>query len=260
MTLHWAVQTNLGKSESEKLIKAFQQVGCPFTGLTCIPFSFRPLPELPTDRPTIFYGSVGFIQPIWVSQRWNPGVIFNENFDYRCWNQKWKEHCLNNGAEITTIEGLSKQNRSPKDLLFIRPCADDKAFTGTVIEFGEMESWMRGILGAAPDFKDTKIAVSEPVGITTEWRLYMLNGKVMSGSQYRKNFKSIRSPYVPQTVIEFGERMAAIWSPAVLFTLDIAESGGDLYVNEMGSFHSAGLYEADVVKIVSEINNFFDKL
>lgn len=256
--MHWAVQSNLGQSEADKLVRAFKKVGCPYTGLVAVPFSFRPLPDLPTDRPTMFYGAVGFIKPIWESKKWTPGVIFNENFDYQVWSKAWGEHCLNDGATVTTLECFGQQKHNPNKLFFLRPCADDKSFSGTVIEFGEMDDWMRGILGAALDFKDTPIAVSEPVGITSEWRLYMLDRRVMSASLYKKDGRHIRSPDVPRSVIEFGEKMAEHWSPAPLFTLDVAESGGDLYVNEMGSFHSAGLYDADVPKIISDINNYYE--
>lgn len=255
--MHWGIQTNLGKETSQQIIDACEATGTPYTGLLCIPFSFAPLPELPTDVPTTFWGSIGFIEPIWKSQKWNPGVIFNENFDYRVWSKKWWDYLLNQG-QITTLDEFSKQNHAPDSLHFIRPCADDKAFTGQVIEYSEVETWMRNLMCIDETYlQRTGIVVSEPVGIEREWRLYMLNGKPMSGSQYRENFRSIRSKIVPKEVYEFGERMASIWSPAELFTLDIAQSGGDLYVNEMGTFHSAGMYEADVNKIVSDINNHF---
>lgn len=255
--MHWAVQTNLGSSEAEKLIKAFKQTGHSYTPLIAIPFTDRPLPDLPTDRPTIFYGSIGFIKPIWESRKWSPGAVFNENFDYRVWSQKWGARCLNDGATVLSIEEFSKSNHPADKLFFLRPCADDKTFTGTVLAFNEMDDWMRGIMGATPDFKDTPIAVSEPLGISAEWRLYILNGRVVTGSLYKKNFRPIRSPDVPHEVIEFGEATAKVWSPASLFTLDVAESGDELYVNEMGSFHSAGLYESDVPKLVSEISEYF---
>lgn len=258
--MHWGIQTNLGKETSQQIVDACKATGTPYTGLMAIPFSFCPLPELPADVPTIFWGSIGFIHPIWKSQKWKPGVIFNENFDYSVWSKKWGEHCLNSSAVITTLEDFSKAEYPADSLHFIRPCADDKAFTGQVIEFSEVKDWIRGLMGIDETYlQRTSIVVSEPVGIHLEWRLYMLDGRVMSASQYRKDFRSIRSPGAPKEVIEFGEKMASIWSPAPLFTLDIAESGGDLYVNEMGTFHSAGMYEADVVKIVSDINEYFGK-
>src|SRR5581483_3254990 len=215
----WGIQTNLGKETSQQLIDACNATGTPYVGLLCIPFSFAPLPDLPTDAPTIFWGSIGFIKPIWKSEKWTPGVIFNENFDYQVWSKKWGDHCLNSGAQVTTLTEFCKQEHPPDSLHFVRPCADDKSFTGQVIEFGDMLEWMDRILGVDDGyFARTPVAVSEPFAIEYEWRLYMLNGRAMSGSQYKKNFQSVRSPIIPREVIEFGEKMASIWSPAVLFT------------------------------------------
>jgi hypothetical protein len=254
--MHWGIQTNLSTSEAEKIIPACRKLGIPFTELTIIPFSFQ-LPEMPTDIPTLFYVSVGFINRVWKSQRWKPGIIFNENFDYRHWGPAWGEHCLNANAKICTLEELNQQSHSEDKLFFLRPCADDKAFTGCVLPFGEISTWMDNILGASPEFKNTLIAVSEPLGITNEWRLYIVNNKVSSGSLYRHNFQSVRSPNVPSEVIDFAEKMTAQWSPAPLFTLDVAQSGDSLYVNEMGCLHSCGFYASDVFKILSDINDYF---
>src|SRR5438445_510914 len=111
----WGIQINLGKETSQQIIDACKATDTPYVGLLCIPFSFAPLPELPTDVPTIFWGSIGFINPIWKSQKWKPGVIFNENFDYKVWSERWGEHCLNQG-QVTTLEEFSKQEH-PSDSL-----------------------------------------------------------------------------------------------------------------------------------------------
>lgn len=256
--LHWAIQTNLGKEDSAKILKACKETGYPAIGLMAVPF-FCPLPELPTDVPTVFWGAIGFVRPIWESKKWTPGVVFNENFTYEVWSKAWGEHCLNHGARVTTLKEFSQAGYAPDSLHFIRPCADDKSFVGQVIEFGEVEEWMRNVMGAGLGFENTPISISEPVGISREWRVYLLNGRAMSASLYKQDFRSKRTRDVPREVIEFAERMAAIWSPAPLFCLDVAESAGELYVNEMGCFHSCGLYESDVTKIVSDLGEYYSK-
>lgn len=140
--MFWGIQTNLGKDDSPKLINACKELGLPHVGLMAIPFE-APLPDIPVDTPTIFWGSINWIHQLWESKKWSPGVIFNENFDYRVWNQKWGEHCLNSGAVVTTLKEFSESKHGSEDLFFIRPCADDKSFTGEVIELGLMETWMR---------------------------------------------------------------------------------------------------------------------
>ena len=95
----------------------------------------------------------------------------------------------------------------------------------------------------------------EPVGIAHEWRLFIVNGRVSSGSHYRRYHKLKEDPYIPPEVIKFAEARCWEYMPTEVFVMDIGESAGNLYIIEIGCFNSAGFYASDVEKIIKDISD-----
>lgn len=72
--MRWAIQTNLGSSrDAEALARACRDRGCEVHGIVRPPFC-RDAPEVPTDRPTVFYGSSSLIDAVVLADRWRPGA------------------------------------------------------------------------------------------------------------------------------------------------------------------------------------------
>lgn len=57
----------------------------------------------------------------------------------------------------------------------------------------------------------------------------------------------------------FAKKMADLWSPAPVFVLDVCELNGELYIMEIGDFHSAGWYLSDKQKIVKVVSDFVER-
>ena len=134
---------------------------------------------------------------------------------------------------------------------------DAKEFTGGIWSFSQLRRWNSGLIKT--DLDDGQLAaipiiVGEPWGIAKEWRLFMVDGRVSSASQYKIRGSLRMDANVPSEVLEFGARMAEVFSPHRIFVMDICESAGNLYVLELGCVNSAGLYAADVRKIVFDIS------
>ena len=262
MSTKWVIQTSLGQSEG--LENACKELGINNDEIVAIPFS-REIPKIECGD-VIFYGAVNFMQTIWEfnqkNKRWNPGVWFNEeNFNFKTWRAKYTNECLNWDAEITTLGELEKKDYTEDTLLFIRPCSDLKTFSGQVIRWGAYKKWLKEIDYGIPELKQAEILVGETFGIASEWRLFIVDGKVSSGSRYRTYHRLDKSPYVPERVIKYAEKISATWTPAPVFSLDIAESGEEeLYVNEIGCFHSSGFYCSDIKKIVQDVTNYVENL
>lgn len=258
MDIRWVVQTNLGKQDTESIELACKNLGIEFISATAIPFSDE-LPDVSNDKSTIFYGATRWIDNIYRNNVWNPGVFFNPESIFTKWNDKYGEFSINYGANITTLDEFQKELDTKKyksdHLFFIRPISDQKEFAGQVISAEDMHNWVQSVQTDLSDFGATEIIVAEPVGIELEWRCFMVNGKVSSATQYRRwnKFKAI--PGAPKEVIEFAEERAKDYSPAPVFVMDIGKSKS-LYVIEIGCFHSAGFYDADVEKIVKDISEY----
>jgi len=259
----WAIQTNLGEIPAiEKLKEACELTGNLFAPFQALPFC-DDLPDLPTDRPTVFYGSTNVIHRIHKSGKWNPGAFFNEeNFNFLTWSSYYK--CLNADAIVTTLADLVNPWEFNVELdteCFIRPLADDKAFAGVVMTLGEIYKWVEELENCdSPQVSPTTpILVNNPVGIKQEWRLFIVNGRVSAGSQYRVNHKLKTSPEVPLEVIEFATAQVKLFQPAPVFTMDIAKTGNDLSVIEINCFNSSGFYESNVTALVGDISHFLTK-
>ena len=104
---------------------------------------------------------------------------------------------------------------------------------------------------------DTKIIVAKPYNIDKEWRLFIVDRKVVASSQYRKNFILSKSGEdVPENVISFAEKACDIYTPHDIFVMDIGLSGGDLYIIECNCMNGSGFYEADINSIIGSITKF----
>lgn len=183
--ISWAVQTNLVNAKDVNALaaacEAAVQVFVPFQ---TIPFSDA-LPEVPREGKTVFYKATRCMAAVHASKNWSPGVFFDERaFSFEVSSQRFD--ILNAGAEVTTIAALAARDLPADKLLFLRPCDDSKAFAGEVMSAQAVRDWCHQLSTEECELEPTcPIVVAEPVGIGREWRLFMVGGKVSSGSQYR---------------------------------------------------------------------------
>ena len=259
MSVKWVIQNNLGSSEDiGRLVNSCDELSLPFELVKAIPFS-EELPDIDTDQATMFYGSTNFVTNIFDSGRWQPGVFFDhDKFRFSTWREKYKEEVLNSNAEITTIREFAERPLKGLSNIFVRPNDDSKSFAGNIFEEREFKTWCEGLC-SADDLSiksETKIIVAEAVQLEFEWRLFVVDKKVSSGSKYRENFRITVSPDVPGEVIDFAEDLAKVWTPNDVFVMDICSSGGELYVIEVNCMNSSGFYANNVKKIVSDISAF----
>lgn len=252
----WAVQDKMD-TDYLNIRKACQDLGLPCVTFPRVPFSME-LPDVPADMPTIFYGSIRMVDLVRKSGRWSPCAFFDpETFKTTAWGPAYGEHWLNHGSRLTTLSEFVWEPHDPDRLFFVRPVRDAKEFTGGVWSFAQLCRWNSGLIKT--DLGDEQLAtipiiVGEPWGIAREWRLFMVDGRVSSASRYKTSGRLDVGADVPDEVLGFGECMAKVFSPHRIFVLDVCESAGNLYVLELGCVNSAGLYAADVLRIIGDIS------
>ncbi len=251
--IRWVIQEKL---DIDALIHACEINNFCYELIKVIPFSTE-LPNITfDDKINIYYGSVNFINTLY--KNLNPvGVFFNDQFSMEIYNNNWKSFMLNNdnNSKITTFKEFWNENHNDDTLFFCRPDADDKSFSGEVRTFKEIKNIFINTTVGDNITENTKILISTPYNITKEWRNYIINGKVVTSSLYRKNFKLNTNGNIPIDMIEFVEARCKEFTPHKIFTMDIALCGGDYYIIECGCINSAGLYSADVTKLINDISN-----
>lgn len=259
--MKWVIQSNLlNKEDSESIKNTCIKNGYQYELIEVVPFTTM-LPEVPADQPVVFYGATNFISNVHNSKRWSPGTFFDtENFKVSSYVDNYGKNMFNFPCEFTTIGKFSSSGHAPDKHFFIRPTKDLKEFAGEVMTFEKLVGWekrIRYLPGCDNNptlTPDTEIVVSEPFNIAHEWRAFVVNGKVSSGSHYRYyKYLSIDGG-LPDRVITFVEEMCKIWTPADVFVMDIGESAGNLFIIECNCFNSSGFYKSDVEKIITDVS------
>jgi hypothetical protein len=97
------------------------------------------------------------------------------------------------------------------------------------------------------------VAVSAPKPIQREYRMVIVDGRLITGTRYKLGDRVASSPEVEPEVQAFAQAMADRWSPARAYALDIFMHDDRLYVGEINNLNSAGFYAYDVGKMVAAI-------
>lgn len=140
---------------------------------------------------------------------------------------------------------------------FIRPDANDKCFDGVVVHSRNLPYWLKQAEGLPPE---TLCLVARPEKIYAEYRLWVVQGKVVAGSQYIFQGKIDHQQGWPISAQDLAEHAAYLWSPHAAFVLDVAsEVPGKFSILECGSVHTCGLYAADVGRIVSSLSELAER-
>lgn len=260
--VHWIVQTNLGEGSGlEALMDTLRTEHVSHTAVDILPFSDElPTVDVPADHAVFFYGTTLAVANVARQRPWAPGVFFDDAaFTYTAWAQHYGAHLLNSPDETTqTTLGGSLLLGLPWDDIFVRPERDLKEFNGGVWETTAFLRFARDVVnqGGFPQLNaDTPIVIGEPHGIEAEWRTFVTaEGEVLGASQYRGKGRMKHDANVPDAVRAFAAARAREWSPAPLFVLDVAQSGGHLFVVEAQCAHSAGFYATPLAPLVQGIN------
>lgn len=259
--IRWIIQNNLIHENDLKAIQnSCKDMGVSFEEILVIPFSSEIPKFTQDDKINIYYGSTTLMYNIYNQMNKPQGLFFDEKtFSMENYLHIWKNFMLNGDAKITTFREFAKEGHPDDSLWFSRPDADDKSFNGDVRTYKEIVDWSKTftVYDNVNLSEDTKIVVGPPYNISKEWRNYIVDGKVVSSSLYRKDFRLNKSRKdVPQDMIDFVEARCKEYVPHKIFAMDIALCGGDYYIIECGCLNSVGFYDADIPKIVEEVSRF----
>lgn len=261
--IEWVIQENIFDEDSfQPMIDFMDKVGITYHLVKVVPFTHEitPMPVFQPDSKIVVLGSY-FLSKEAKRLGWTPGAWFNENYDYRVWSEKWLGNCVNSISDIMPFGSVYYQ----PEPFFIRPCADDKLFTGKVIDWAEYLEWRIKVIEGKENYTDlnldTPVLISLPRKITEEYRFLVVGGKVITGSLYKSNgvglYQEVRDTESMAWV--FAHLMCQQWTPAEAFVIDIAIVDGFPFVMEMGCVNSAGLYKCDVQKFVMAVEDMLEK-
>lgn len=252
----WVIQkVAVNDIDSQGMLVVFKSLSLPYELMSIAPFDYLDIPDISYDGPIIPYGGTRFIDKIRQTKKWL--CWFNDNFQYRKYLDHYKQYMFNSDATCMKMRDFSPSLYSNDEYLFIRPNLDLKEFAGHTINPIDFMNWYESIKGKEWEVgENTDIVVAKASRIDNEWRVFVVNSKPVSASLYRCNHHLKQDGNVPQNVFEFVDKMIGIWKPSEVFVMDVCSLNGDLYVLEVGDFHSCGWYMSDKQKIISEVSKF----
>ena len=259
--IQWVVQRNLtSQADFDGMKNACEKIGIPFIGLNIIPFT-SDLPPFDRSRKSIIYGSTTFNALAYENESLREGLFFDEHsFSIENYIGKWGRYMLNYEASISTFRELMENRQFSDDkLLFIRPNDDSKSFAGEMKRFDEIQGWFNQLAEVENSnlSPESKVVISEPYNIQFEWRLWIVNKKVVAASKYREYFKLRKEEGCPAAVVDFAEARCLEYIPHNVFVMDICLCGDEYYIVECGCMNGAGFYKADIESIVSNVSEYF---
>lgn len=249
----WVFQEDIIDADIIEGMTAFMTaVGIPWNRIKMVPFT-RDLTQEKIDpnQPLIAIGSYDFTYKA-IELGWKPGVWVNENYDFSVWGQSpWK--LLNSEGTIYEFGDLPFQQKP----FFLRPAADNKLFTGTVMDWGKYTEWYEKLTARERDSSIWDLKLDSPVvlaparKIVAEYRVIVVDGRPITASLYKQGTIGMRqnADHLDE-LFEFAQSQVDLWKPSDVFVLDVAMADGEYHVVEMGNFNAAGLYHCDLQRIV----------
>jgi hypothetical protein len=271
--MFWVVQSNLYKEAAfQELVRLLGCMDIPYILVKPLPFTLKLAhadaylkgqdmnsieePYIDGNQPIMVCGAYT-MGKIAKDRGWTPGAFINENFEFDAWCKHWgKENMLNGSAIVSTVSEVTVPDNWTR--LFARPTEDTKSFAGKVFHRDDFKSWMdsvRKIEGFSTLAPDTRVMIAPLQDIFCEYRLFVVDKKIVTGSLYKLRDQVIYNSLIDETVIEYANKMIDKWTPDRAFVLDIAITAEGHKIVEVNNINSSGFYAADLAKFIMAIED-----
>ncbi len=236
--------------------KALEQKGISFHSIGIIPFTYEitGLEGIDLGRPSIFMGSCQMCEAV---SKWSvkPGVFWNSDW----WDpNEWPKHrddLLN--QEINNLTVADIRSDWTKEVLFVKSIKE-KVLTGMILEpeKEDRDNWTIDY----SHLDGTEKLISAPYyKIDAEWRFFLVDGKVITGSMYRRDGTRCRNYPVPKEVWDIADEKAKGWLPYPTVVMDIALTRNHGYkIIEFNSINASGVYSSDLSKLIDALENKYN--
>ena len=288
MEVKWLLEKDVFDEDLEDLYNEIDRQGMEYKTVTYRPFDldqdfheyFAP------DECVVCYGSVNFIQRVQRNAQWIPGAFFHKS-SFKCstyyphfmepYGGKYRptvllnhkhiylpfgslyaaqEYLLGYGSIFSHEEGFQVKD------IFIRPDLGAKSFVGQVVSEEEFNSFLESQETFVD--ADTMCLISRAKNIRKEYRFFISENTILTGSLYKVDGKSVRENFEQGPVIEFLSLVLEKYSfrPDRVFVVDVAEMTkpkrpldnlGHFKIIELNAASCSGLYACNKRIFVEEM-------
>ena len=166
----------------------------------------RDLPDISwIAPPLVFHGLTTLVLRAAESSQANRGVFYDAaNFSHDAYAHGFDSAYLNYDATVMDWPMLLQAAAQSAQPLFIKPSDDLKAFTGFAAGLKEIEELHRKL---SESRRLSAVVVGPRREVDAEWRLFVVDGEVVTGSMYRPTAE----PYLPEDLLKFAADCIERW-------------------------------------------------
>lgn len=206
---------------------------------------------------TIVYGS-NVMSDVVRDYNLKPG-IFEIPHDESSALKFFGDHYINSDMIICNTENYDEYLQE-NQYYFVKP-KDEKYFPGTIVDKKMMPFVIQsqGKHFGTPDIYD--LCISKVKYIEAEWRFFVVNGKIVTGSKYHKEemMLDVQPGYEYDAKI-FADRMLTLAPDLKNFVIDIAKlRDGSYKVVELNCLNSSGFYKCDLTEILRSLKSYLEQ-
>lgn len=215
------------------------------------------------DDCVVMYGSIGFIKNYSEGRKFIPGAYFQDkSLESLCYMSKIDDFELlaNSNHVFTTFKDLINRKDFFYEIfntnkIFIRPNSGFKTFTGLPIHYEEFNFEINSLKQLTSVTDETLILVSSCKKMGNEYRFFIVDREVITGSQYKdKHGLHIRKEFSHEA-LSIAEKVAKnIWQPDLAYACDIGIVNNEPKIIELNAFSCSGFYGCDMKKLLSSVN------
>ena len=250
--MHWIIQASVFKPGNyDLLVRALDALGIAHTTVAIKNGTLELEPEVDIAGKIYVCGAIRLAK-IASQRRWFPGSFLNDQFSFDIWLQHLGEELLNHDVQTGTLAELDTARYGK---FFIRPLEDNKAFDGKVIDNEMLADWRAD--PASARLMALPVIAAPVKKIYREYRLFVVNKKVVTGSVYKVAGKAEVSAMLEPEVLAYAEKIISLWTPADSFVMDVALCEHGWRVIEFNNINSSGFYASDVARYVEAIQHAY---
>lgn len=253
--MHWVIQENIFNEYGYgQLIDVLHRFSIPHSIVKVVPFDNRTEPDVSPEGNVIVMGAYTMWR-VAKAKQWIPGSFINDNFDYKVQQEHWGDLMFNSDSIVCCFDSVPEHTEP----FFIRPIHDTKSFTGCVMTPSEFTEWRQPILEIGETSyctiqKDTLVQVATYKEIYAEYRLWIVDKKIVTASLYKRGGQVYSDEQVDDDILEFGYKCISTWVPARAFCLDIFVGPNGPRIGEVNNINAAGFYKANIQKLILALN------
>jgi len=250
----FVIQSNMIREDQLRMIQAGIE-GYPHVYVGCLPFSHEITSEQPlVGTQFVPYGSTSLVSAA-LALGWE-GVYFDPlRFTYDA-ALAHRDDMLNAG--VMTVAAAMDEMRAydVERRWFMRPSADLKYFSGGVQTGREYLAWLESAVESSVSgvIDPSLLVVLDDVKpIDKEWRWFVVGGRIVSGSLYRLDGRTVRERVSDPTLLSVAQQLANQWLPHENCVMDTCLVNKSMKVVEFNCINGSGFYDHDVSEIMGAL-------